>query len=84
MLLNVGLEPCDIKNMQRTWVTSRDKCVCVCGGGVWGVKKTKQNKTLLAAEPAANGTHCSKRIIQQTVQLTQHGKVNGVGARLIR
>lgn len=32
----------------------------------------------------ANVVYCSKRIIQQSVQLTQHGKVSGVGARLIR
>lgn len=42
-----------------------------------------EKTTLCAVEPA-NVAYCSKHIIQQTVQLTQHGKLNGVGARLIR
>lgn len=44
----------------------------------WATSLLNEKKML------ANVAHCSKRIIQQSVQLTQHGKVSGVGARLIR
>lgn len=49
----------------------------------YSLLNVKKQTTLCAVE-LASVAYCSKHIIQQTVQLTQHGKVNGVGARLLR